>query len=56
MHEHDVSPRLIAVEILFLVDDRIELSFAADRHQLHAFGHGRQVVHEEVGLAIGRWK
>ena len=53
MHEHDVSPRLIAVEIIFLVDHRVELPLAADGHQLHTLRHGGQVVHEEVRLAIG---
>ncbi len=33
MQQDHVSAILAAVDIFFLVDDRVELAFAADRHQ-----------------------
>ena len=53
MDEDEIAPRLVAVQILFLVDDRVELPLAADRHQLERCRRRRQIVNEERRLSVG---
>ena len=64
-HHHDVAPRRAAVEILVFVDDRVELPFAAERHQPELSGTGperRERRHLSAragpeGVAnVGSWK
>ena len=52
MDQHDVATRLIAVEIFFLVDNGVELAFAANRHQLQRLGWCRQLVSKQRGLTV----
>ena len=56
MYEHNIATRLIAVEILFLVDDSVKLPLAANRHQLQALRRRREIVDKKIGLTVMSWK